>query len=77
MIHSGVEGPYAYKDNLVMGKVTLLLDYYGSDGYRLFTPTNLNDNAWANADRTNLPTNLRHRSVVGVTQESYDAFKAK
>ncbi|KFY44479.1 hypothetical protein V495_03430 [Pseudogymnoascus sp. VKM F-4514 (FW-929)] len=31
-IHTQVEGPYAYLDNQVDGKVNLLLDYYGSDG---------------------------------------------
>jgi hypothetical protein len=77
MIHSGVEGPYAYKDNLVAEKVTLLLDYYESDGYRPFTSTDLNINAWMDADRTNFPMNLRLGSVIGVTQESYDALKAK
>jgi hypothetical protein len=77
MIHSGVEGPYAYADNLVAGKVNLLLDYYGSDGYRPFTSTNMNANSWVDADRTNFPKNLRHGSVIGITQSEYDALKAK
>ncbi|KAF4634961.1 hypothetical protein G7Y89_g3135 [Cudoniella acicularis] len=77
MIHSGVEGPYAYMDNTVAGKVNLLLDYYGGDGYRPFTSTNLNANAWQDADRTNFPTNLRHGSVIALTKDKYDALKAK
>lgn len=76
-IHSGVEGPYAYSDNLQAGKVILLLDYYGSDGYRPFTSTNLNANAWVDGDRTAFPTNLRHGSVIGITQDKYTALKAK
>lgn len=76
-IHSGVEGPYAYADNLVAGKVNLLLDYYGSDGYRPFTSTNLNANAWVDASRSNFPSNLRHGSVIGINQDRYDALNAK
>ncbi|KAH8660693.1 glycoside hydrolase family 43 protein [Tricladium varicosporioides] len=77
MIHSGVEGPYAWADNLVAGKVNLLLDYYGSDGYRPFTSTNMNANAWVDADRANFPKNLRHGSVIGITKDKYDALNAK
>ncbi|KAH8601620.1 arabinosidase [Bisporella sp. PMI_857] len=77
VIRTSVEGPYAYADNLVAGKVNLLLDYYGGDGYRPFTSTNLNANAWVDADRTNFPTNLRHGSVIGITQARYDALNAK
>jgi hypothetical protein len=74
MIHSGVEGPYAHLDNQVANKVNLLLDYYGSDGYRPFTSTNMNANAWVDGDRTNFPSNLRHGSVIGITQARYDAL---
>ncbi|KFZ12036.1 hypothetical protein V501_04434 [Pseudogymnoascus sp. VKM F-4519 (FW-2642)] len=76
-IHTQVEGPYAYLDNQVNGKVNLLLDYYGSDGYRPFTSTNLNANAWVDGDRTNFPTYLRHGSVIGINQARYDALNAK
>ncbi|OBT74649.1 hypothetical protein VF21_06408 [Pseudogymnoascus sp. 05NY08] len=75
-IHTQVEGPYAYLDNQVDGKVNLLLDYYGSDGYRPFTSTNLNANAWVDGDRTNFPTYLRHGSVIGINQARYDALNA-
>lgn len=76
-IHSGVEGPYAYPDNITPGKVHLLLDYYGSDGYRPFTSTNMNANAWADASRTNFPKNLRHGSVIGIKKDRYDTLNAK
>ncbi|KAG9232276.1 glycosyl hydrolase [Amylocarpus encephaloides] len=76
-IHSGVEGPYAYADNVTPGKVVLLLDYYGSDGYRPFTSTNLNANAWRDADRSGFPKNLRHGSVIGITKDKYDALNAR
>jgi hypothetical protein len=68
IIRSGVEGPYAFADNIQAGKANLLLDYYGSDGYRPFTSMNLNANNWVDADRTNFPKNLRHGSVIGITQ---------
>lgn len=73
-IHTQVEGPYAYLDNQIDGKVNLLLDYYGSDGYRPFTSTNMNANAWVDADRSGFPTNLRHGSVIGINQDRYDAL---
>ncbi|KAH6702013.1 hypothetical protein BKA61DRAFT_661414 [Leptodontidium sp. MPI-SDFR-AT-0119] len=76
-IHSGVEGPYAWKDNVVEGRVNLLLDYFGGDGYRPFTSTNMNANAWVDADRSAFPTNLRHGSVIGITKDRYDALNAK
>lgn len=76
-IRSGVEGPYAYMDNQVEGRVILLLDYYGDDGYRPFTSTNLNVNSWADGDRGSFPRNLRHGSVVGIPQEKYNALNQK
>jgi hypothetical protein len=76
-IHSGVEGPYAYADNVTPGKVNLLLDYFGGDGYRPFTSTNMDANAWVDADRTNFPKNLRHGSVLGIKKEKYDALNSK
>lgn len=74
IIQSRTEGPYAYLDNEVEGKVNLLLDYYWSDGYRPFTSTDLNANAWVDGDRTNFPTNLRHGSVIGINKGRYDAL---
>ena len=76
-IHSGVEGPYAYADNIVASKVNLLLDHYGSDGYRPFTSNNMNANAWVDASRSNFPSNLRHGSVIGINQDRYNALNAK
>ncbi|KAL3424995.1 glycoside hydrolase family 43 protein [Phlyctema vagabunda] len=77
IVRSGVEGPYAYLDNLDPKKAVLLLDYFGSDGYRPFTSSNLDVNNWADASRANFPANLRHGSVIGVTQDRYDALAAK
>lgn len=77
IIRSSVEGPYAYLDNLVEGKATLLLDYFDGDGYHPFTSTTLGTGNWSDADRTDFPTELRHGSVVGITQESYDALNTK
>ncbi|RDL41454.1 uncharacterized protein BP5553_01433 [Venustampulla echinocandica] len=76
-IRSGVEGPYAYMDNQVQGRVILLLDYFGGDGYRPFTSTNLNANSWTDADRSSFPSNLRHGSVVGIPQDKYNALNTK
>ncbi|CZR54591.1 related to putative arabinase [Phialocephala subalpina] len=91
-IMSGVEGPYAWLDNVVPGKVDLLLDYFGGDGYRGFVGSlngtggggdvnvgigGLTNGNWVEAGRSGWPTGLRHGSVVGVSQQHYDALKAK
>lgn len=76
VIKSAVEGPYAYKDNIEEGKVILLLDDFGGDGYIPFTSTDLDTNSWVEADRTNFPTNLRHGSVIGVTEDQYGTLSS-
>lgn len=78
----GVEGPYAYHDNVTPGKVNLLLDYYGSDGYRPFSAkldTAASQNAvnWVDENRSAFPANLRHGSVLGITKQKWDALNAK
>lgn len=77
IIRQSTEGPYAYWDNVTPDKANLLLDYYSSDGYHPFTSTNLDANVWVDADRSNFPINLRHGSVIGLTQDRYDALNAK
>jgi hypothetical protein len=78
-VRSGVEGPYVFKDNEDPGKLVLLLDYFGGDGYRPFegNVSALGNGGWTDVSRTNWPTNLRHGSVVGVTKDRYDALTAK
>ncbi|PGH15614.1 hypothetical protein AJ80_05479 [Polytolypa hystricis UAMH7299] len=77
-IREGVEGPYAYRDNLDPNKTYLLVDYYGADGYRPLQSTNLNSqNSWVDADRSSFPQLRRHGSVISITQDRYDALQAK
>ncbi|KAK0721624.1 glycosyl hydrolase [Lasiosphaeria miniovina] len=77
-IASGVEGPAAFWDNEVPGKAHLLLDFYGGDGYRPYESTVPGSNsAWTASSRSAFPANLRHGSVLPVTQPLYDALRAK
>jgi hypothetical protein len=77
-IQSGVEGPAAYLDNAVAGKVHLLLDFYGGDGYRPYESTNPESNSgWTASNRANFPANLRHGGVLPVNQTLYDALSKK
>ncbi|KAK3333764.1 glycosyl hydrolase [Cercophora scortea] len=77
-IQSGVEGPAAYLDNQVPGKVHLLLDFYGGDGYRPYESTNPASNSgWTASSKTAFPANLRHGSVMPVNQTLYNALKAR
>ncbi|KAK3316219.1 glycosyl hydrolase [Apodospora peruviana] len=77
-IQSGVEGPAAYLDNKTPGKVHLLLDFYGADGYRPYESTNpASNSAWTASSRKGFPANLRHGSVMPVNQTLYDALRAK
>lgn len=76
-ITSGVEGPAGYWDNQVSGKVHVLLDFYGSDGYRPYESTNPDGNAWNASARTAFPKNLRHGAVLPVNQALYNAVNAK
>ncbi|KAK8069985.1 glycoside hydrolase family 43 protein [Apiospora phragmitis] len=77
-IASQVEGPAAYRDNLVDGKVHVLLDFYGGDGYQPYESTgDLRDNRWVASNRSGFPSNLRHGSVLPVNQTSFDALSEK
>jgi hypothetical protein len=77
IIRSSVEGPASDLDNQVAGKAHLLLDYYGSDGYRPFESTDLSSQTWTDSNRTNFPSNRRHGSVIGIDQVAYTALNAK
>ncbi|KAK8044442.1 hypothetical protein PG993_004466 [Apiospora rasikravindrae] len=77
-IASQVEGPAAYRDNLVEGKVHVLLDFYGGDGYRPYESTgDLRDNRWTASSRAGFPSNLRHGSVLPINQTLFDALSEK
>ncbi|KAB5566681.1 arabinosidase [Coniochaeta sp. 2T2.1] len=78
IIQSGVEGPAAYLDNTVPGKVHLLLDFYGGDGYRPYESGNPASNAgWTASSRTGFPANLRHGSVLPINETVYSALSAR
>ncbi|KAK1910759.1 hypothetical protein P3342_008639 [Pyrenophora teres f. teres] len=77
VIASGVEGPAPYWDNAVAGKAHLLLDFYGADGYRPYESTDVNGGKWSASDRSAWPKNLRHGSVMGVTDAQIKALRAK
>ena len=78
VIQSSVEGPAAYWDNAVAGKVHLLLDFYGADGYRPYESANPGSNAgWTASNRAAFPKDLRHGSVLPVEGRVYDALKGK
>ncbi|KAF2246223.1 glycoside hydrolase family 43 protein [Trematosphaeria pertusa] len=77
IITSGVEGPAAYWDNQVAGKAYLLLDFYGSDGYRPYESTDVKGGKWTASDRSAFPKNLRHGSVLPVNAAQLSAVSAK
>ncbi|KAF2021169.1 glycoside hydrolase family 43 protein [Aaosphaeria arxii CBS 175.79] len=77
IIASGVEGPAAYWDNQVQGKAHLLLDFYGSDGYRPYETSDVKGGKWTASDRTNFPKNLRHGSVLPVNATIASALAAR
>ena len=78
IIQSGVEGPAAYWDNVTPGKMHLLLDHYGADGYRPYESSNPGSNSgWTTSDRGAFPKNLRHGSVLPVNASLYAALKEK
>ncbi|KAK3292677.1 glycoside hydrolase family 43 protein [Chaetomium fimeti] len=78
IIQQGVEGPAAYLDNTDPGKVHLLLDFYGEDGYRPFESTNPKSNSgWTASNRGAFPRNLRHGSVLPVEGGAYEALGAR
>ncbi|KAI0544983.1 glycoside hydrolase family 43 protein [Xylaria curta] len=77
IITSGVEGPAAYRDNAEDSKVHVLLDFYGSDGYRPYESTDPKNNKWTASSRTGFPSNLRHGSILPVNQTLFDALSKK
>ncbi|ETS78130.1 hypothetical protein PFICI_10192 [Pestalotiopsis fici W106-1] len=77
IITSAVEGPAAYRDNQVDGKVHVLLDFYGSDGYRPYESTNPMGNSWTASSRSAFPSNLRHGSVLPINQSLFDSVNSK
>jgi hypothetical protein len=77
IITSGVEGPAAYWDNQVDGKAYLLLDFYGSDGYRPYETTDVKSGKWTASNRSGFPKNLRHGSVLPVNATIASALSAK
>jgi hypothetical protein len=77
-IQSGVEGPAPYLDNQVEGKVHVLLDFYGGDGYQPYKSTAPESNAgWVASSKANFPKGLRHGSVLPISKTMYDALKTK
>ncbi|KAK4127253.1 glycoside hydrolase family 43 protein [Parathielavia appendiculata] len=78
IIQKGVEGPAAYWDNTVPGKVHLLLDFYGEDGYRPYESSDpASNSAWTASNRAAFPRNLRHGSVLPVDRKAYEALRAR
>ncbi|KAI0904723.1 glycoside hydrolase family 43 protein [Ustulina deusta] len=77
IITSGVEGPAAYRDNTQDSEVHVLLDFYGSDGYRPYESTDPKNNKWTASSRTGFPSNLRHGSILPINQTLFDALSEK
>ncbi|KAL2266185.1 hypothetical protein VTJ83DRAFT_5537 [Remersonia thermophila] len=78
IIQSGVEGPTAYWDNIVPGRVHLLLDHYGADGYRPYASNNPASNSgWQASSMAAFPRNLRHGSVLPIDRRLYQALAAR
>ncbi|GAP88435.1 putative glycoside hydrolase family 43 protein [Rosellinia necatrix] len=77
IIASSVEGPAAYRDNTQDSKVHVLLDFYGSDGYRPYESTDPKNNKWTASNRTSFPANLRHGSILPINQTLFDALGKK
>jgi len=77
IIASGVEGPAAYWDNQAAGKAHLLLDFYGSDGYRPYESTDVKSGKWSASSTGGWPKNLRHGSVLPVNATQVSALTAK
>ncbi|KAI0856915.1 glycoside hydrolase family 43 protein [Xylaria cubensis] len=77
IITSGVEGPASYRDNTEDSKVHVLLDFYGSDGYRPYESTDPKNNKWTASSRTGFPSNLRHGSILPINQTVFDALSKK
>lgn len=77
IIASGVEGPAVYWDNQVAGKAHLLLDFYGSDGYRPYETADVGKGLWSASERASWPKNLRHGSVLPISASLEAAVKAR
>ncbi|KAI1188020.1 glycoside hydrolase family 43 protein [Nemania serpens] len=77
IITSGVEGPAAYRDNTQDSKIHVLLDFYGSDGYRPYESVDPKNNKWTASSRTGFPSNLRHGSILPINQTIFDALTRK
>lgn len=74
-IRAQTEGPASYWDNKAAGKVNLLVDYYGGNGYAPVSTTNPRSNSgWANASTANFPSGLRHGGVLPITAAQYSAL---
>jgi hypothetical protein len=82
-IQSQTEGPYGWMDNTVDGRVNLVLDYYGGDGYKPYYSSlgsgqsAMANSGWTAGSTTGFPSGLRHGSVMGITQSEYTALKTK
>jgi hypothetical protein len=77
VIESAVEGPAVYWDNQVPGKAHLLLDFYGGDGYRPYESSDVKGGMWSASDSSAWPKNLRHGSVLPVTQAQIEALRKR
>ncbi|KAL2135046.1 hypothetical protein VTI74DRAFT_9966 [Chaetomium olivicolor] len=80
IIQRDVEGPAAYWDNKAVGKVHLLLDFYGSgEGYRAFESTQPGRNdGWKESGKSgDFPMGLRHGSVLPVGRREWEALRAR
>ncbi|KAK9773077.1 hypothetical protein AB5N19_05782 [Seiridium cardinale] len=77
IITSRVEGPAAYRDNQVDAKAHVLLDFYGSDGYRPYESTNPKGDVWTASDRSAFPSNLGHGSLLPINQTLYNVANNK
>jgi hypothetical protein len=79
IIQRDVEGPAAYWDNTVPGRVHLLLDFYGGDGYRLFESEKPGGNGakWVASKAGGFPGGLRHGSVLPVNGRGLEGLRGR
>lgn len=71
----GREGPASFRDNQDSSKYHLWLDNYGYQGggrYEPYSTTNIKQGGYAADSMDGFPTNLRHGSVIPVTQSQYE-----
>jgi hypothetical protein len=82
-IQASTEGPYGWMDNSIAGRVNVVLDFYGGDGYKPYYSsmssgqTAMANSGWTAGSTSGFPTGLRHGSVMGITQDKYTALKTK